>query len=105
MSAARLVDKAVCHRLTSLLCDWGRIGPGGPPGLQTRLSRGDPTVGVFDSHTLPPLIKLPVAPLFLKNGMVQITAFKAVSDYILWLNPEIFIISAFQMYYGLGAGI
>jgi len=34
-----------------------RIGPGGPPGLQIQPSGSDPAVGVFDSHTPPPILK------------------------------------------------
>jgi hypothetical protein len=33
---------------------WGRIAPGGAPGLQNQLRRCDPPPGGFDSHTLPP---------------------------------------------------
>jgi len=33
------------------------MGPGGPPGLQNQPWGGDPVLGEFDSHTLPPVKK------------------------------------------------
>ncbi len=35
------------------------MGPGGPPGLQNRVSGGNPVQGGFDSHTLPPRVLYP----------------------------------------------
>ena len=42
------------HRSPLTVC-WGRIGPGGPAGLQNRDGDAFGCSGGFDSHTLPPL--------------------------------------------------
>ena len=33
---------------------WGRMGSGGPPGLQNRVRAGSASLSEFDSHALPP---------------------------------------------------
>lgn len=33
---------------------WGRMGSGGPPGLQNRVRVGSASLSEFDSHALPP---------------------------------------------------
>ena len=33
---------------------WGRMGSGGPPGLQNRARAGSASLSEFDSHALPP---------------------------------------------------
>ena len=34
---------------------WGRMGSGGPPGLQNRVRAGSASLSEFDSHALPPI--------------------------------------------------
>ena len=34
---------------------WGRMGSGGPPGLQNRARAGSASLSEFDSHALPPI--------------------------------------------------
>ena len=39
----------------SIVClVWGRMGSGGPPGLQNRVRAGSASLSEFDSHALPP---------------------------------------------------